>query len=75
MKEKKDVKEAPAAGVHAVRAWAGKRGADSRWGKRREKTVTVKVYEKDADELAAMGGTRADALRRVLEDRKRPSRQ
>lgn len=62
-----DMEKAPAAGVHAVRAWAGKRGANRRWGKDREETVTVKVYKSDVEKLRGWGPTLADGVRAAVE--------
>lgn len=63
---KKVAKTEPAAGVHAVRSWSGRRGADKRWGGR-EDTVGIRAYKSDVDKLRGVGPTLADGVRAAVE--------
>ena len=50
-----------------VRAAAGRAGAIARWsGATREKTVQVRVYERDAAALKKRARTTAEAVRELL---------
>lgn len=54
--------------LSAVRAAAGKAGADARWRdvERKPPTVKVRIYSADAARLKAMPGSIADAVRTLL---------
>ncbi len=67
MSMEQDMEKTPAAGVHAVRAWAGRCGSDKRWGTDREDTVKIRAYASDAEKLKAIAPTMADAVRVAVE--------
>lgn len=53
--------------LSAVRATAGRAGAAARWGKAREKTHQVRVFDSDARWLLSLAPTSAQAVRKLRE--------